>query len=315
MTRTSDDTAPSFETPRDSEDATAVGELPDSTSRHQPLNGLVAKLRNKEFALGAWVQVGDYHQAREVGDSTADFTVLDMEHVGFSFPDLGETLQWMLSRRNASTVPLPATPIVRIPPNGSELNQWMVKQVLDYGSFGVLNPHVTSGPQVTAAASAMRYPGLAADGGVEGMRGTLPMAAMRYWGISDIEQYFARADLWPLVPDGDLILSVLVESLSSWNNIDEIVATPGLGAVFWGPGDGSMTLGLRDFNISDERLTPHRQRVIAACKAAGVPVGTPGATDPFAAIEEGFDFLVLPNWDEALAAELRGHAARIRSKA
>ncbi len=272
------------------------------------MNGIIERLRRGELALGAWVEVGDYRGAREAGDSSADFAILDMEHVGFSFPDLGQTLQWMLSRRNAGSVPAAASPIVRIPPNGAEPNQWMVKQSLDYGAFGILHPQVTTAQQAATIAAAMRYPGSTGHPGLEGVRGTLPMTAMRYWGIPDYRHYFDRADLWPLRPDGDLLLGVLVESVAAWQNIDEIVAAPGLGAVFWGPGDGSMSLGLRDFDIADERLAPYRAKVIAACKAAGVAVGTPGAIDPFAAVDEGFDFLVLTKWDEDLARQLREYS-------
>ena len=36
------------------------------------------------------------------------------------------------------------TPMVRIPPNGGEHNQWIAKQVLDIGVFGIIFPHVSS---------------------------------------------------------------------------------------------------------------------------------------------------------------------------
>ncbi len=271
------------------------------------LNGLVHKLKSGELALGAWVQVGDYVGARAIGDSTADFAILDMEHHGFSFPDLGLTLQWMLNRRTAAAVPAVATPIVRIPPNGAELNQWVAKQTLDYGPFGILAPHVTHRAQIESAVSSMRYPSGPSDSGPAGVRGALPMHAMRYWGVTDISDYFDRADLWPLNPSGDLMLTVLVESVTAWENIDELVSVPGLGAIIWGPGDGSMALGIRNYDIGDPRLTPYREKVIAACKSAGVAVGSPAAVDPFAAIDEGFDFLMLPHWDEDLAARLRRH--------
>ena len=36
------------------------------------------------------------------------------------------------------------TPMVRIPPNGTEMNQWIAKQVLDIGVFGIIFPHVST---------------------------------------------------------------------------------------------------------------------------------------------------------------------------
>ncbi len=274
------------------------------------LNGLAAALHHRSFAVGSWVQVGDFEQARRVGDSTADFTIVDMEHVGFSFPDLELTLQWLLSRRTAATRPMIATPIVRLPATGAEFSSWMAKQALDHGAYGLLIPQVTAPEQLSAAAAAMRYPAAAGRPPNGGTRGALPPRAMRYWGINDIEEYFARADLWPSAPQGELTLIALLESVTAWESIDEIVRVDGLTAVLWGPGDGSLSLGIRDFNIDHPRLQPHRAELIAACKSAGVPIGTAGTQAPFAAIDEGFDFLAMPSWDEDLANRLRDYASR-----
>ena len=34
--------------------------------------------------------------------------------------------------------------MVRIPPNGGEMNQWVAKQVLDIGVYGIIFPHVST---------------------------------------------------------------------------------------------------------------------------------------------------------------------------
>jgi 4-hydroxy-2-oxoheptanedioate aldolase len=273
------------------------------------LNGLAHALHSGTFAVGSWVQVGDHEQARRVGDSSADFTFLDMEHVGFSFPELELSLQWMLSRRTAAHTPAPATPLVRLPATGAEFSPWMVKQALDHGAFGLLVPGVTAPEQIAVAASAMRYPGAAGSPDPGGTRGALPGRAMRYWGITATDEYFARADLWPHTPGGELTLTALLENVSAWEAIDDLVQVPGLAAVVWGPGDGSMSLGLRDWDIDHPALRPHRRKVVTACRNAGVAVGTAGTLAPFTAIDEGFDFLAMPTWDEDLAHRLRDHAA------
>ena len=52
-------------------------------------------------------------------------------------------MQYMLDRRqilkSGSLAPAVA-PFVRIPPNGAEMSQWMAKQVLDLGVYGVVWP-------------------------------------------------------------------------------------------------------------------------------------------------------------------------------
>jgi 4-hydroxy-2-oxoheptanedioate aldolase len=289
-------------------DDAAPGREPERSAGPQ-LNGLTAALHRGTFALGSWIQVGDHEEARRVGDSSADFVILDMEHLGFSFPELEQTLQWLLSRRNAAQRPTVATPIVRIPSTGAEFSSWMAKQVLDHGAFGLLVPHVTAPDHIAAAARSMRYPAAAGSSDGGGVRGALPARAMRYWGVADIGEYFARADLWPAASDGELALTVLAESHDAWDAIDDLVRAPGLSAVLWGPGDGALSLGLRDWDIDHPQLRPHREKVVAAARAAGVAVGAAGAADPFAAIDEGFDFMAMPAWDEDLARRLRAHAA------
>ncbi|MBU8868537.1 MULTISPECIES: HpcH/HpaI aldolase/citrate lyase family protein [Paenarthrobacter] len=277
------------------------------------LNGLIHGLtESSSFPVGGWFSNADYLTARMIGDSSADFTIIDMEHTGFSMPDLGQTMQWLISRRRlAQARPIPASPIVRVSPNAAERNQWVTKQALDYGAFGILVPQVVDPEDVVAAVSAMRYPQGPGGKGPEGVRGALPTHSSRYWGIS-VPEYIERADLWPLTESGELTLLLLVENVKAWERIDEILAVPGVGALIWGPADGAMTLGVRDFNLADSKLDPYRRKVIEAAKAAGVPIGTPGAVDVFQAIDEGMDFLCLPKWSEDTANAIRDYAAKKR---
>jgi len=48
------------------------------------------------------------------------------------------------------------TPLVRIPPNGGEMNQWIAKQVLDIGVFGIIFPHISTVEEARNAVSACR---------------------------------------------------------------------------------------------------------------------------------------------------------------
>ena len=50
------------------------------------------------------------------------------------------------------------TPFVRIPPNGGEMSQWIAKQVLDSGVYGMVWPHVSTVDEARNAVAACRYP-------------------------------------------------------------------------------------------------------------------------------------------------------------
>ena len=78
-----------------------------------------------------------------------------------SAPALRDALQYMLDRRqilDSGTLAPKVTPLVRIPPNGGEMNQWIAKQVLDIGVFGIIFPHVSTVEEARNAVGACRYP-------------------------------------------------------------------------------------------------------------------------------------------------------------
>ena len=97
--------------------------------------------------------------------------------------------------------------MVRIPPNGGENNQWLAKQALDLGVYGVLWPHISTVDQARNAVAACRYPRLPTAPLYEpaGIRGDGPTTAVRYWGLTQ-QEYYAKADVWPLAPHGEILV-------------------------------------------------------------------------------------------------------------
>ena len=65
----------------------------------------------------------------------------------------------MLDRRQIAQrgIAPAVTPIVRIPPNQGQSN-WVAKQVLDIGVYGIIWPHVDTVEEAYNAVAAMRYP-------------------------------------------------------------------------------------------------------------------------------------------------------------
>ncbi len=89
----------------------------------------------------------DIEAAVALGQSKFDGMVYEMEHNFWDARALRDALQYMLNRRQlvqgGSLAPA-VTPMVRIPPNGGEHNQWLAKQALDLGVYGVLWPHISA---------------------------------------------------------------------------------------------------------------------------------------------------------------------------
>ena len=87
------------------------------------------------------------------------------------------------------------------------------------------------------------------------------------WGISQ-DEYFRRADPWPLNPGGELLLGVKLESPEGVANCDEILAVPGIGFAEIGPGDLGLSLGYVAVQLYPypPEMRAARERIFAACR-------------------------------------------------
>src|SRR5438067_10092959 len=99
--------------------------------------------------------------AQSIAAAPYDGVVFEMEHNPYDIRALRDCMQYMLDRaqivKSGSLAPAVA-PFVRIPPNGGEMNQFIAKQVLDIGVYGIVWPHVSTVEEARNAVQACRYP-------------------------------------------------------------------------------------------------------------------------------------------------------------
>lgn len=269
----------------------------------RPLSRLVETFAAGKPAAGIFSGARDFPIARAVGAADLDYLIIDMEHGPF---DVGWLRQHLVNLRRPDGR-FGVTPIVRIPANGGEVhaNQWMFKQVLDAGAFGVMVPFVNNAEEARQAVIAMRYPA-AKDNpakeprGVRGWASTIP--AIGTWGITSTE-YLRKADLWPLNPRGELILAVQIETVEAIGNLREILAVPGVGAAFIGPADLHADMGYLG-QIGVPEVEEQIQKALAIAREMKIPIGlTTGPNDARERVDQGFGFITVPG-DAALGAGL-----------
>ena len=232
-----------------------------------------------------------------VSDSDYDMVIIEMEHEGLSFNNLRASLQFLLNRKKIADGGSPQAnpvPLVRIPPNSREQNQWVIKQALDTGVYGLVLPHLNTVEEARAAVVAARYPQIpgTADFEPEGQRGWWGRIAPRYWGLSGRE-YYDAADLWPLDPDGNMLLMPIVEEPEGVRNLPDILREEkGIGAIWAGPGDMSVSMG-HPGESNHPDVQENLLRILAACQHAGVPCAT-GATPAEVPmrLEQGFRMII-----------------------
>ena len=261
----------------------------------QRLNKLIELFENDQPAFGVLSFDYSLNNARAMASSGLDFLFIDMEHAPFDIERLRLFLLGMTDKRSIiekGDLQPNVVPLVRIPAaGGAEELIAQAKQVLDVGVFGIFFPAVHTREQAELAVRATRYPQYndAPDYEPAGLRGRNPSNAMWYWGVRD---YHARADVWPLDPQGELLAMMFIESRAGVENIEEIITVPGLGGIFIGPSDLSTSMGYT--SPAAPEVEQAIQTVLGACLEHDVPCAiTTGQGSVQQRIDQGFRFVTV----------------------
>lgn len=221
---------------------------------------------------------GSFEQGKKDAQTYADYISYDMEHAPFDVKGLAEYMHGLVAGGPTKSGHRTPAVIVNVPVNGTDeatvrANAWMFQQVLATGVHGVLLTHADTPGAVRAFVEAIRLPihKQGVDHGIsEGRRGVHGAAtAAQIWGISE-QEYWDKADAWPLNPNGELLLGLKLEDKYALANAEENLKVPGIAFAEWGPGDMALSLGVRGTgNVAetDPRMLAARAKVFAACKA------------------------------------------------
>jgi 4-hydroxy-2-oxoheptanedioate aldolase len=171
-----------------------------------------------------------------------------------------------------------------------------ISRQLNLGVSTVVFVDVESAGELKQGLAAMRF---RANGGT---RPDTVGSAPAYWGVSE-QEYRAKADVWPLNPNGELVNWSIVESKEGLAKIREIAAVKGVGVLF--PGAGTLRGVFTTVNQEGERIFDEAgwegaiQQVLAACKEFNVACGYPATEkDIDLRMKQGFSVFII-NWGEA----------------
>jgi 2-keto-3-deoxy-L-rhamnonate aldolase RhmA len=220
--------------------------------------------------IGTFMKIPSVETVEIVKLAGFDFIVLDAEHALLSLADLNHMI---LAARA-----LGIAPIVRVPDHG----YGDVQRILDAGAAGLFFPHVADRAECEQVVRQASHPPYGTRGAGGGMRAG-------NWGM-------AGRGSASYVKDGvDKVMRIpMIEERIAVDNADEILAVEGVDGVFIGPGDLSMTMGMKP---TDAEVQSAIEEVLKKAKAAQVPVGTV-ASDAGGArrlIEKGYDFILVSN--------------------
>ncbi len=173
------------------------------------------KLARGQTTLGMWITL-EAPTISEIAVALGfDWIVVDAEHGHLDFKEILEHVR--VTRHTATT------PLVRI----QEIEQGLIKRVLDIGAQGIIVPQITSADEVAQAVRFAKYP----PWGVRGVGGERATG----WGMQLRSATQAANEETLVIP--------LMETVAAGEAIEAILDVPGVDAIYFGPADYSASAG------------------------------------------------------------------------
>jgi len=227
---------------------------------------LRGRLGSGEFLLGTWLTFLDPAVPEALAGSGFDLFVADGEHGPIATSDLVH----MLIAIRAAGVPL----LFRVGAN----EPVRIMQALDAGATGVVVPQIRTVADAERAVAWCRYP-------PTGLRGIAPRRASAYGRHT--AEYMGTAN-------ERVVCCLQVETREAVEDLDAILAVPGIDTILIGPNDLTAALGhTGDLGHADvERAIAV---ILESAQARGIPAGiwTLSAAQARARREQGFAWATL----------------------
>ncbi len=221
-------------------------------------------LREGPVPLGTWVfEFNTPGIARLLASASADFVVFDMEHSGFGADSVRALL--------AETRSLEFAAWVR-PPAGE---YHLIAPLLDAGAEGVIVPMVETAEEASHVVNACRYP-------PEGRRGAAFSIAHDDFLPGGVAEKMRAAN-------EKMVCGLLIESQRGVENLEDILAVPGIDLLWVGFLDLSITLGIPG-QFESPQFREAVERILKAGAERDIPVGimVPDSEQGIQRIREGF---------------------------
>ena len=251
------------------------------------INRLKEKIRQGGCAIGTFMKLTDPAVAEILALAGFDFFVLDNEHVAMD----REQLTNIVRAAEACGI----TPIVRVKQN----QQVEILQNLDLGYAGIQVPNVDTPEQAKAMVASAKYT-------PQGVRGLSPSVRACDYGTANVKEYIQMAN------EQTMVISHC-ETKECVENLDAILAVPGIDVIFIGPMDLSQSLGIPGETGSpqvQECIRLVREKVAQSEKALGTVAGS--AKEAQKLKKEGVQYILLASdqsmilkWGKAALAEIR----------
>jgi 4-hydroxy-2-oxoheptanedioate aldolase len=232
--------------------------------------------------INGWLAIPSGFSAETMAHQGWDSLTVDLQH---GLVDYATALPMLQGISTTDTIPMARVPW---------LDPGIIMKLLDAGCYGIICPMVNSRADAEALVGACRYP-------PAGYRSFGPARAMLYAG-ADYAQH----------ANDTVVPFAMIETAEALENLDDILTTPGLDAIYIGPSDLGLALGCEaKLDQTEPKVVEAIDHILASAKRHGVTPGIHCLTAEYARdmIGKGFQ-LVTVGSDSRLMAAAAGAAIK-----
>jgi 2-keto-3-deoxy-L-rhamnonate aldolase RhmA len=210
-------------------------------------NTVKEKLKRGETVYGTSLEISlDAEMSLLLGAAGLDFFFVDTEHCPADYHQIQALC------RTARTAGLPA--LVRVTQNEAHL----ITRALDVGATGIIVPRIHSADDARAAVACMKYT-------PEGQRGFGMRSLIHDFRFTNPVDEMASANR-------ETMAVLQIESKEGLGCVEQIAAVPHVDALFIGPYDLTISMGIAE-RFESAEFWDAVDRVVAACESAGIAAG------------------------------------------
>lgn len=235
-----------------------------------------------------WLAIPNSFSAETMAHQGWDSLTVDLQHGVVDYQAMVTMLQAIST---TDTVP-----VVRVP----WLEPGILMKTLDAGAYAVICPMVNTRADAEKLVAYTHY-------APRGTRSFGPVRALLYSGAD-----------YPKHANDTIVTFAMIETAQALENLEEIMSTPGLDAIYIGPSDLSLALGCNPtFDDLDPKAAQAVEHILARAKAHGLVAGIHNGSPEAAArrIAMGFQFVTISSDARLIAAGSQQVLATLRASA
>ncbi len=237
-------------------------------------------------AVNGWLAVPNGFSAETMAHQGWDSLTVDTQH---GVVDYQSAVTMLTAISTTETVP-----VVRVP----WLDPAHLMKALDAGAYAIICPMINTAEDAANLVAWTKYPPV-------GSRSFGPIRGLLYGG-PDYPQY----------ANDTVVIFAMIETRQGLDNLEEILAVPGIDAVYVGPSDLSLALGCHPtFDDVDPPVAEAIELIVAKAREAGKIAGIHNGTAQSALqrIAKGYQFVTISSDARLMASGSQQILSMMRS--